>query len=69
MLTDIVCKDHVSGHAAQYASVRPEYPHEPVATELQQAWLRAYVMPGDRARTMQKVISWPLSIRVAVKPT
>jgi len=69
MSTDIVSKNHFSGHAQQYASARPQYPRELVKSELQQVWLRLNVIPDDRAETMQKVLSWPLSLRVAVKPT
>lgn len=45
-----------------------EDPLELVKSELQEAWSRSTALPGDRALTMQKVISWPLSLRVAIKP-
>ena len=69
MSTDIFSKNHFSGHAAQYASARPQYIRELVKSELQQVWLRLNVIPDDRAETMQKVLSWPLSLREAGNPT
>lgn len=43
-------------------------PLELVKSELQDAWSRSEAISGDGALTMQKVISWPLSLRVTVKP-
>tara|TARA_B100001059_G_scaffold52487_1_gene46264 strand:+ start:227 stop:442 length:216 start_codon:yes stop_codon:yes gene_type:complete len=69
MSIDTVFKDHFSGHVAQFTFARHRYPRELVKSKQQEAWFRAIVIQGDRAETVQKMINWLLSLRVAVKPT
>ncbi len=52
----------------RYRGSMVEDPLELVKSELQEVWSKGKALPGDRALTMKKVISWPLSLRVAVKP-
>jgi ubiquinone/menaquinone biosynthesis C-methylase UbiE len=68
------CLEELFAYFASWSAVQRyrrsvgEDPLELVKSELQEVWSGAKAMPADRALSIQKVISWPLSLRVAVKP-
>lgn len=74
-LQKLWCLDELFAYFDSWSAVQRyrrtvgEDPLELVKAELQTNWLGSEANPDDRALTMQKMISWPLSLRVAVKPS